>query len=271
MQGPIENALMLAGAGNAYLAGRDISGFWPNAATFTYMKVCEFRTPTPSGEGDFPLVAADPMAWFETLKPWCKGLRLHFAERDLEPGQMPGMKPRMMVGFVGGGPRWLVECVGPKGSELWEGFNRLGDRKDPDQKIWLTTYIRQGEVKPEEVTPNRLDDALVVMRKVLPEIERYARSEKLDSFADCFARAKQALDGPASEATDYTDQFVQFIGANDAQVRALIAVMDAWVFGGMGSWNDTGGGERYEELSEQLFDGLCATVCGLANSFCKAA
>ena len=46
MQGPIENALMLVAAGNAWLAGKDIGAFWPEADTFRYVGLCEFRTHT---------------------------------------------------------------------------------------------------------------------------------------------------------------------------------------------------------------------------------
>ena len=81
MQGPIENALMLVAAGNAQLAGRDITGFWPDAPTFKFLKRCEFRLPPASGndKDDFPLVAADPMDWFDLQQANCGGYRLHAA------------------------------------------------------------------------------------------------------------------------------------------------------------------------------------------------
>lgn len=262
MQGPIENALMTVMAGNAYLAGKSIGAFWPDAPTFRFIKSCEFRT--DSGSDDFPLLAADPLAWFASLKPWCRGLRLHANEPTLQPGQLPGVKPRMLVGFVGGGPRWLVEAVGADKSEVWEGFDKLGDRKDPEQKIWTKTWIRQDVVKPGQAHPVALKDALPALRSVLPEIEAYAREEKRDNFADCFARALTALE-PAPKG-EFHQAFARYAHADDSQMRVLAAVMEAWVFGGMGSWNDTGGGERYDALSERLFDGLCGVICGLGNS-----
>jgi hypothetical protein len=270
MQGPIENALMMVCAGNAFLRGADIEGFWPDALTFKFMKTCEFRVPPQVDGDDYPLVAGDPMAWFDSLKPWARGLRLHYGERPLEPGQMPGIAQRMMVGFVGGGPRWLVEVVGPENSEVWEGFDRLGDRNDPQKHIWEKTYIRVGTATPDQVSPVSLETGLAALRGVLPEIEAYARDEKLDGFADCFARALGALDGPAPESNDYFDSFRRYTGAGESQIRALSAVMDAWVFGGMGSWNDTGGGERYDSLSERLFESLCDTISGIGNSTFRA-
>ena len=122
MQGDINNALMLTAAGNRFLAGRYIAGFWPDAQTFTFLKACEFRVPDDSEEG--ALRAADPMAWFASLRPWAKGLRLHHMTRPLEANQMPGIAPRMLVAFVGGGPRWMIEAAGATTSELWQGFLR---------------------------------------------------------------------------------------------------------------------------------------------------
>lgn len=264
MQGPIEQALSLTMAGNAFLSGRDIGRFWPEAQTFRFTKTCEFRRSPAKAGDDYPLVAGDPLLWFATLKGK-RGLRLHNATRELEKGQMPGIAPRMLVGFVGGGPRWLIEVVGAASSEVWEGFDRLGDRKDPEQKIWTTTYIREGEVQPSQVQAETLEAALADFRGVLPEIEAYARDEKLDGFADCFARALAALDGPRPRG-EYFDTFARFTGADDRQLKVLAAVMDAWVFGGMGSWNDTGGGELYDRLSERLFTSICETICGLGNS-----
>src|SRR5262249_8290866 len=149
MNGPIETALMLVAAGNAYLAGRDIRGFWPDAPTFKFMRLCEFRLPPPSGKDadDYPLVAGDPIEWFESLKGRRAGLRLLYGPSVRGPDQQTDVSDRMLSGFVGGGPRWLIEVVKEPESELWEGFHRTGDRQDPDRRIWLCTHILQGTAR----------------------------------------------------------------------------------------------------------------------------
>ncbi len=269
MQGPIENALMLTAAGNNYLAGRDISGFWPDAPTFKFLGLCEFRLPPPSGKDtdEYPVRAADPMAWFASLKPWCKGLRLHFGPSIRGPNQQTDTPDRMLVGFVGGGPRWLVEAVGKDRSELWQGFHRIGDRNHPNQKVWLCTNILQGEIDTAEVESVQLPVALSDLRTVLPEIEAYAREQKLDNFADCFARASEALSSKAVEDAPWIADLVRYAGFDNTQLNVLQAVNHAWVFGGMGSWNDIGGsGERYDDLSERLFNALNDCISGLGNS-----
>lgn len=268
MQGPTENALMLVAAGNAYLSGRDMAGFWPGARTFAFLKLFEFRKPpAPGNDADeYPLVAPDPMAWFRSLKPWCRGLRLHHTMRQRGPNQQIDAPERMLAAFVGGGARWLVEAVGHPNSQVWEGFHRLGDRNDADRRIWLCTNILQGEAPAAESQPQDLAVALSDLRTVLPEIEAFARGEKLDSFAGCFARSREALTNRTVESAPWLDEVRRHTGFSDVQLNVLQAINHAWVFGGMGSWNDTGGGERYDELSDRLYAALNDSIAGLANS-----
>lgn len=267
MQGPIENALMLVAAGNAWLAGKDIGAFWPEADTFRYVGLCEFRTPPASGKDtdEYPLRAADPMAWFESLKPWSTGLRLHHGPSARSPNQQIDAPDRMLVGFVGGGARWLIEAVGRERSELWEGFHRFGERTEA--KPWLCTHVMQGEVAVADVTPEAFEPAIAELQSALVEIEAFARAEKADNFAECFARGSALLASGEPEAMDWLDRVMRHAGFDRRQASVLQAINHAWVFGGMGSWNDLGlGGEPYDGLSDRLYNALNDCIAGLANS-----
>lgn len=269
MQGPIENALMLVAAGNAQLAGKDISGFWPDAPTFRFLKLCEFRLQPPSGndKDDFPLVAADPMEWFGFQKANCQGYRLHAVERPRGPSQQIDTPDRMLAAFVGGGPRFLIEVVGQFNSELWEGFHRLGDRNDPDRRIWLCTHIMQGMIPVKDVEPVQpLPAALERLQAALAGIEAYARAEKYDAFADCFLRAIAALEGRRKDPWPHEKEVVRYTGFDSRQLNAFHAINHAWVFGGMGSWNDLGGGPQYDDVSERLYIALNDTIAALGSS-----
>lgn len=267
MQGSIDTALSLVAAGNAFLRGEDVTGFWPDAQGFTYTKTCEFRAPPDDGGEDFPLVAEDPHAWFASLKPWCKGLRLHNSPSLIQPGQLAGITERESVAFVGGGPRWLVEAVGDGRCELWESFQSIGDQNDPQQKMWLTTWIRQGEDAPFDAAAIRLETAIAELSAVLPEIAAFARREQLDNFAELFETAMGLLDGQTEGNLAFSGDLMRY-GHTDQRLAAIYAAVGhAWVFGGMGSWNDLGGvPDPYEELSERLFRALCDVVCGIATA-----
>src|SRR5689334_7069274 len=229
MQGPTENALMLVAAGNAYHAGRDISGFWPDAPTFQFLKLCEFRLAPKSGNDadEYPLVAADPLEFFALHKRNCRGYRLHHTSRKRGPNQQIDAPDRMLTAFVGGGAQWLIEAVGEVNSELWEGFHRLGDRDDPDRRIWLCTNIMQGMMPVKESEPVGLAEALSDLRVTLPDIEAYARDEKWENFADCFARARHAIEGKSKDEAPWAADIVRYTGFNPQQLNVLEAINHA--------------------------------------------
>lgn len=265
MQLPVLRALALTGVGNAALGGRDVSGFWPDASIFQFTKACDFVI--PHDDGAESVASPNPLAWFDALKPWCAGLRLHVALRPLQPGQMP-LPEHITVGFVGGGPRWLIEAVGAGRSQVWEGFDRLLDRRAPDRKIWASRYLLRGETKPQALSAQPLALAREELDDVLAPIEALARDLGAEVFAECFARARAVLGG---EGQASRDDFLNYAEFNAEACALLAAVQHAWVFGGMGSWNDIGSSDaalkaRYDNLSATLFAALEGAVVAIANS-----
>lgn len=270
MQGNVDNALMLVCAGNHFLGGHDVTGFWPDAHTFSFMKLAEFRRQPPAGAeaDDYPLVALDPIDWFDQLKPSCRGLRLHHVTPVRNADQRLDVPDRMLVGFVGGGQRWLIEAVGASESDLWEGFLRVGDRNDPQRRIWKCTHILQGRMPRSELDASAatttLADASAHFRKALVRIETYARDEKYDNFADLFNEAIDLID--AGKLREPDEDLIRFAGLDDRRQSLYAACARASVFGGMGSWNDLGGGERYDRVSQALYESLNDCIVALANS-----
>nr|AQQ75086.1 hypothetical protein [uncultured bacterium] len=266
---PIAQALMLTCAGNAFLRGVNLEGFWPHALVFRFSKSCAFRL--VEGERDM-LIAPDPLAWFETLRSQqIGGLRLHHAPRPRGPAQTLAVEDRKLVGFVGGGPAWLIEVVGDGPSAIWQGFEQIGERNDPEQKIWINTYLRVGETTAQDFAALPLAQASADLKESLVEIEALARRMKFAPFDAMFAAARASLEGGPIDhafAAD-ADRYAAF---DVAQQRLLGAVLHAWVFGAMGSWNDIAPDEAdkddYERLSEQLFVALNDAICALANSTC---
>jgi hypothetical protein len=174
----------------------------------------------------------------------------------------------MLVGFVGGGARWLIEAVGKDRSELWEGFHRFGDRAAA--KPWLCTHVLQGEVAVADVTPEAFEPAVAELRAALVDIEAFARAQKLDNFADCFARGSALLASGEPDEMEWLQRVMKHAGFSRRQASVMQAINHAWVFGGMGSWNDLGlGGEPYDGLSERLYVALNNAIAGLANSTFK--
>ncbi|WP_395646618.1 hypothetical protein [Terricaulis sp.] len=264
MQGPVAQALLLACAGNAFLSGRDLTGFWPDSVVFKFSRSCDFRV--VDGDAD-RLLAPDPLAWFETLRG-VRGLHLHHAPRPRAPGQTLAVEERMMAGFVGGGPAWLIEVVGEGRSMLWQGFDRLGDRNDPERKIWLNTYLRVGETEPQEYAAQPLAEACADLDHALLEIGAVAARMQYGNWSDVFAAARASLSAPGDHFF-YRD-FERYAGFGPVQQGLLAAATGGSVFGGMGSWNDVGPCPEleadYNRTSEQLYTTLNNAIAALANS-----
>jgi hypothetical protein len=255
----------MVATGNAALAGRDVSGFYPSDPLFRYTASLDFMTPRES-EG-LKHVSNDPNVWFGKLKARrCRGLRLHNA--PMQQNQKLGhIDERLLVGMVGGGPRWLIEAVYPDRSELWEGFDRVGDKNAADKKIWLSAYILIGEADtPKEVDAN-IKGAAIDLRDALISVEAVAREIPGQPFADAFVAAREALDGKDLPSPL---EFLRFTQMKPEAVRLLKAAGRGWVFGAMGSWNDLGVEPalkpRYEAASKALFTALQRAVLVAANS-----
>lgn len=51
-------------------------------------------------------------------------------------------------------------------------------------------------------------------------------------------------------------------------IQLLYAASIAWVFGGMGSWNDTGvNSEEYNNVSNELYNTINLSIVAVANNF----
>jgi hypothetical protein len=265
VQLPILRSLALVAVGNAAFAGRDVSAFWPGDPLFRYTKSLDFMTPRDAG----PLAraAANPVSWFSKLrKRGCRGFRLHNAPMK-QSAKLGHIEERMLVGMVGGGPRWMIETVYGDHSELWEGFDRVGDQKAPDKKIWLSAYVLIGEAESAERVDADVAGATIDVHDALLSIEGVAREIPGAPFADAFAGALEALKG---EDLAYPLEFLQFAQLAPEATRLLKAAGRSWVFGAMGSWNDIVVDAplkpRYESASKALFDALRRAVLVVANS-----
>ena len=265
MQVPILRALALTAVGNAALSGRDVAGFYPNDPIFRFSASLDFMTPRDAGA--LRHVAQGATDWFDKLKKrHCRGLRLHNAPMQ-QNKKLGHIDERLLVGMVGGGPRWLIEAVYGDHSELWEGFDRVGDQKAADKKIWLSAYILIGEAASAESVDTNIKGASIDLRDALLNIEPVARAIPGAGFADIFVAARETLEG---KDMPYPLEFLRFAKMKPEAERLLKAAGRAWVFGAMGSWNDVGVDAalkpRYESASKVLFDALARAVLVSANS-----
>lgn len=255
MQTAIIRDLVLVAAGNNLIQENTARRFWPDYEIFQYSKECVFV------DENGALLAPDPNAWLETIQKSYDGLWLDYM------GQNAASVPdRMTQGFVGGGRRWLIRAVRGGITELWEGGDELGDKNDPSGKIWNSGYVRITADWKEKRAPGKsIAEMKAALDGTLQKIGGFARAKKEDNFAESFDSARAALTGrPVRDPL--------FLNGELSREAAQLwqAIGSAWVFGGMGSWNDIvfegADHETYVQLSEELYAALNEATAVVANS-----
>jgi hypothetical protein len=273
LQGTIAQAAALAIFGNDILRGYSRENFWPASTVFKFCKAVRFVV--LSGEATTPAespFAEDPMQWIARLRDeGTSSLRLHAVAHD-----DPGMSDRMSVGFVEGGGRWLIETQQAQASDLWQARWQVVNKDDPDQKIWDAAYYRIDQGRPHIPLQTK---SLTALRQdlmtVLSGIEAFAARHKLEHFAGAFRKATALLSSDHPLAETYHFDLAPTAAMPLEAKQLLGAVQAAWVFGGMGTWNDLGfdGDDQRENdaLSGELFLLLNQTLCSAINTTSGAA
>jgi hypothetical protein len=267
MQGSIVQVLALAIHGNAILRGHASAPFFPGSSACNFCKHISFVLLEPGTEKPSEVRFADtPDTWYERQAArGATGYRIRW-----ESLGNPKVSDRMLVGFVGGGGHWRLDTLFSNSSECWEGAWRVGDREDPEKRLWNVTYARIAWNQPvSKFQGVPLEEHAEVLKPLLGEASLFARRHDLPSFAECFERGVACL----SSAHPLADVFHKDLAPQGflslAAERLLAAAQAAWVFGGMGSWNDTyfdGDKQEYEQLSERLYHALNLAAIDAANT-----
>jgi hypothetical protein len=273
LQTTISQAAALVIFGNDVLRGRARNDFWPASTVFRFCKTVRFVALSGDpAKPDEKLLAHDPVQWIFGLRDEeTIGLRIHYVGHSDSK-----IDDRMSVGFIGGGPRWLIETRHARASDLWEASWIVMNRDDPEKKIWEVTYFRVDQGRPQ--IPMQAQNLTALRRDLadtLSRIEAFASRQRLEGFAVAFRKASTILssDQPLAE-THHAD--LAPTPAVPLEAKQLLgAVQAAWVFGGMGSWNDLGFAgddqQEYSKLSDELFARLNQSIVGAVNATSGAA
>jgi len=273
LQTTINQAAALVIFGNDVLHGRARNDFWPTSTVFRFCKTVRFvaLSGDPAKPDEKPF-ADDPIQWISLLRDaGTTGLRIHHVVRS-----DPRIGDRMSVGFVGGGPRWLIETRQAHASDVWEARWQVMNRDDPERKIWEVTYFRIDHGRsPVPLQAQNLKALRHDLAATLSRVEAFATRQKLEGFAIAFRKAAAILssDQPLSDA-HHSD--LAPTAAVPLEAKQLLgAVQAAWVFGGMGSWSDLGFAgddqQEYDKLSDELFARLNQSIVGAVNATSGAA
>jgi hypothetical protein len=175
----------------------------------------------------------------------------------------------MTAGLVGGGGTWTLAAVRADGrSDFWQSRWSVWNREAPERRIWRVTYGRTGEGRTDDRAEPTLEEMETRLRQTLREIHAFAERQGCTNFAACFANAMDTL--ATGAAHGYHQDLAPLNALPPKSWRMLDATQAAWVFGGMGSWNDMGfdgaEGKEYDRVSEQLYAAITEAMCVAVNA-----
>lgn len=272
MTGNLSQIVALVAYGNDFLNSSNIPTDFNTANTaFQFTKAIDFRELRKACFFTKPkeiVIASNPTDWFQYLKKdGCKNLRLYFEHSSDESFA----KDHKLAGLVGGGGLWLIEAVYDTYSNLWSYRWEVSDQNAIDGKIWTVNY---GLIKAKQETiyiQNNIQNIKEKLRNTLTDIAHFAFSQNLPNWGELFEKARHTLESRTPGSNYFNNDLLPLDKYSLSARQLLYAAGQAFVFGGMGSWNDLGfekneDNETYDRLSEQLYSNIIDAIIAGTNS-----
>ena len=94
----------------------------------------------------------------------------------------------------------------------------------------------------------------------------------MQSWAEQFEKSRAILDSISPEDSYYHKDLIQLENYSLTAKQILFSAGSAWVFGGMGSWNDLGfdrkeDNDTYDRLSSQLYSMINEAIIAGINTY----
>lgn len=271
MNGEVAQTVAVAAYGNKFLSsGLLDASKVTNATVFQYCNSVSFVELEKNKTGlNELLVAQGPIEWFKYLKnKGCRRLFLNYQHSD-KPEE-----DRMLSAFVGGGGNLRIQCHYSDYMDSWLTKWELVKNKDKvSPRIWGVKYglveKNQPIAKPQLTELHELHNHL---DKLLSDLEHFAIDNKLNGWGKTFKEAKDQLTSINPVNTlKYHPDIVPPEEFSLEKLQLISAACNAWVFGGMGSWNDllmntSRSNKQYTELSEDLYNSIFQCLLSVINN-----
>lgn len=273
MTGPVAQMVALTCHANALLAGREVGTFFPTNSTCQFCDRVVFLGSAGflqaiTGSRD---TADTPDEWFRLLVArGATGVHLGWRSRRLASW----LPDHMGAGLVGGGGLWQMEVAFRNGRhQAWRAQWVVLNQQAPDQRIWHVAYEGRGAGRAQPWPPADLAAPRDELREAIEQAVSFCAYHDLDGFATGFRDARRELKGKDPEKPAFHQDLAPAGFLSDDARHTLNACQHAWVFGGMGSWNDLGfqGEEqqRYDAVSERLYRAVTTAIQTAANTTCQ--
>jgi hypothetical protein len=269
----LADAVALVVFGNAFLGGKSLKhlaidkfSMFRGAQRFYF-----WQADIKSKSAKF--IAKSPEKYLSSLKRRkIEGLRLTYAVNPSLPGKD---QERATAGFENGGAQYLLLEVGQKVVGYVSHSSKMIDGNEAGSHIRQNNYTICPALPLSKHPLSKVDVAAATtkLEGALQKLIEFCAGDELlagSNWQSIFDKAKKTLtsiNAPHHEINPLVPS--EFM--SPPAMRLLSAASTAWVFGGMGSWNDVRLGDHskypeYEKLSDRLYVAVNFAVIEAANS-----
>lgn len=255
MNGPIAQAVSLCLAGNAFLQGFNDPAYLNNS-TFQFCHTVNFIKFTRNilNKIQSNVYAVNPLEWFnKEAQDQIKGYYLLRIPRNNH--SMPDWR---LTGLIDSDSGWQIIAIKNNNkcqhwSAKWEVFNLQA----ADRKVWSVNYSLT-KTDNNIACIRDLNELSNELMENLIKISTFAYKHDFEFFGKRFDNAIETIRTDGQKLYGYHTDLVPRC-FTDPRINFLLdACQSAWVFSGMGAWNDLifKGEEEsnYEKLTSDLYN-----------------
>jgi len=254
--------IVLIAYGNEYLSlpGRDSRELFPSHSTFQYVSDVSFqkgKTLDPLVRSE--IIAKNTVGWFSHREiDGIKYLKLDLLNLDHLP-------PPYATSLFTAGGAWVIQTDQGKCWQFNWSFINQGSRQ---ARLWKVEYWERDNI-PVINDFSDMETAYRDLENALVDAQDFSERRKF-GWEKWFGKALQLLHNPSPVLPFYADLLPPTL--RNIKVRQLLAgALQAWVFGGLGSWNDMyitdhSVEQEYQQISKNLYGAVIQSVGAVTNS-----
>ena len=263
MNGEWAQIISLVAHGNLFLNGASVD--LSANSTFQYVASVKFARYKSNQDKQGLEVANSVSNWFSFLRS-VKATRLWNIAFAWQRQDLPEY---VAVAFSGAAPT-AIQVDLPNGFELWYPLWKTGGH---DKKPWLVEYRSLMFPNSQAIPVLKLSLVKNQLKQAVSQAEKFAKRSDVNAsdWATWFTKSLELLDSAMPTAPFHPDMLPA--SGFDLEARQVLAsAAQAFVFGGMGSWNDLVFekpeiNKEYERITEELYEAVKIALVMASNSF----
>ncbi|NHJ48589.1 MAG: hypothetical protein FK733_12460 [Asgard group archaeon] len=251
---------ILTAYGNAYLQGKKVSFDKNHPAAYNHRNIKFIQDIQEDHIKWNNYLADNPNEWFKYLKE-NNYSRLYLS---YSPSSNPQIKDHQGAAFVGGGSQWCIIAMKGDKCDVWSEKHQA---ERGEQMIYFYLSSKDKDLPKIQNTP--LDKVKLYLREILKDLVDFTIKSELKNWQNVFQKSLLKL--TVENEDELLD--IELLPENcfSLEAKQILATCDkAWVFGGMGSWNDVVKVHNYDlytRLTANLYDTICKSIAAAINSY----